>query len=91
MSGKIRKPSVSTTPSPGGPVPIPYPVMSEARGNAAMAEQVKLAGKDASVSKESQAGGSTLNEDGMLHGMMSNTNSTAGTVVAPSQTKVVVN
>ena len=66
-------PDVCKTPSPGGPVPIPYPNIGMVMQVSKESKKVKLSGKGA-VTKKSEMGRSQGDEAGTIGGVVSNQN-----------------
>lgn len=66
-------PDVCKTPTPGGPVPIPYPNTGMVMQCSKTASKVKFCNKEA-VSKNSEMSRSQGDEAGTLGGVMSNVN-----------------
>ena len=66
-------PDVCKTPSPGGPVPIPYPNIAQSSDLAKGTKKVKVDGKSVMV-KDSELSRSSGDEAGTLKGVVSNQN-----------------
>ncbi len=66
-------PDVCKTPSPGGPVPIPYPNTGQVMQCQKTASHVKFCGKEA-VTKKSEIPRSQGDEPGTVGGIVSNRN-----------------
>jgi hypothetical protein len=66
-------PDVCKTPSPGGPVPIPYPNIGMVMQSRKTATKVKFCNKEA-VTKKSEMPRSQGDEPGTLGGVVSNVN-----------------
>lgn len=66
-------PDVCKTPTPGGPVPIPYPNIAQSTDTAQGSKQVKMDGNPIML-KDSNFSTSTGDEPGSLGGVVSNIN-----------------
>jgi uncharacterized Zn-binding protein involved in type VI secretion len=64
-------PDVCKTPSPGGPIPIPYPNLGESSNTSDGSKTVKVDGATAMI-KDATYGSSTGDEAGSIGGVVSN-------------------